>query len=54
MKSNHLRWAVFIVSIPSDTVRQAQRVKADEETHPLAELEYEKEPTSFRAASTGY
>jgi hypothetical protein len=37
-----------------DNVRQEQRVKSDPESHHLAELDYEKEPTSFRAASAGY
>jgi hypothetical protein len=37
-----------------NNARHEQRVKPDEETHLLAELDYEKEPTSFRAASAGY
>jgi hypothetical protein len=40
----------YLIPPASHIVRQAQRVKADEETHPLAELDYEKESTSFRAA----
>jgi hypothetical protein len=28
-----------------DTARQWQRIKPDEEAHPLAELDWEKEPT---------
>ena len=34
--------------------RQAERVKSDPETHPLAEPDYEKVPTRGRAASAGY
>jgi hypothetical protein len=37
-----------------NNARHEQRVKPDEETHLLALLGYEKEPTSFRAASAGY
>jgi len=44
----------YLIPPASHIVRQAQRVKPDEETHPLAELDYEKEPTSFRAAVAGY
>ena len=44
----------YLIPPTSHIVRQAQRVKPDEETHLLAELDYEKEPTGFRAASAGY
>jgi hypothetical protein len=37
-----------------DNARQDQRVKPDPETNPLAELDFEKEPTRGRAASAGY
>jgi len=37
-----------------DNPQRQQRVKPDPETNPLAELDYEKKPTSFRAASAGY
>jgi hypothetical protein len=39
----------LLIAPASHIVRQTQRVKADEETHPLAELDYEKEPTRWRA-----
>jgi hypothetical protein len=42
-----VRWTRHIV-------RHERRVKPDEETHLLAELDYEKEPTVFRAAGAGY
>jgi hypothetical protein len=44
----------LLIAPASHIVRQTQRVKPDPETNPLAELDYEKEPTSFRAASPGY
>lgn len=34
-----------LVRVTRDNARQWQRVKPDPETHPLAELDYEKEPT---------
>jgi hypothetical protein len=34
--------------------RQQQRVKPDSETHPLAQLDFEKEPTRWRAVGAGY
>ena len=37
-----------------DNARQEQRVKPDPETNPLAELDYEKEPTRWRAVGAGY
>jgi len=37
-----------------DNARREQRVKPDPETHPLAQLDFEKEPTRWRAASAGY
>jgi len=37
-----------------DNPQREQRIKLDPETHPEAELDYEKKPTSFRAASAGY
>ena len=37
-----------------NNVRREQRVKPDPETHPLAQLDFEKEPIRWRAAVTGY
>ena len=37
-----------------DNARQWQRIKPDPETHPEAELDYEKEPTRGRAVGAGY
>jgi hypothetical protein len=44
----------YVIPPTSQIVRQSQRVKADEETPPLAELDYEKEPIRWRAAVAGY
>jgi hypothetical protein len=44
----------YLIPPASHIVRQAQRVKADEETHPLAQLDFEKEPTRWRAVGAGY
>jgi hypothetical protein len=38
----------------SDNARQWQRVKPDEELHPLAEVDCEKEPTHTWAAAAAY
>jgi hypothetical protein len=35
----------YLIPPASQIVRQAQRVKADEETHPLAKLDYEEGAT---------
>jgi hypothetical protein len=46
--SRHLvRWT-------RDNARREQRVKPDEERHPLAELDFEQEPTRGRAVGAGY
>jgi hypothetical protein len=37
-----------------DNARREQRVKPDTETHPLAQLDFEKEPTRWRAVGAGY
>jgi hypothetical protein len=37
-----------------DNTRREQRVKPDPETRPLAQLDFEKEPTRWRAAVAGY
>jgi hypothetical protein len=37
-----------------DNLRQERRIKPDEETHALAELDYEKEPSRSWAARAGY
>jgi hypothetical protein len=34
--------------------RQEQRIKPDPGTHPLAKLDFEKEPTRWRAVGAGY
>jgi hypothetical protein len=37
-----------------DNARREQRVKPDPETNPLAELDYEQEPTRGRTVGAGY
>jgi hypothetical protein len=37
-----------------DNVRHEEQVKPDEETHLLAELDSEKEPTRWRAVGAGH
>jgi hypothetical protein len=44
----------YLIPPASHIVRLAQRVKPDEETHPSAEFDYEKEPIRWRAAVAGY
>ena len=44
----------YLIPPTSHIVRQAQRVKADPETHLLAELDYEKEPIRWWAVGAAY
>jgi len=44
----------YLIPPASHIVRLAQRVKPDEETHPEAELDFEQEPTRWRAVGAGY
>lgn len=42
-----------LLRVPNN-YRQQQRVKPEPETHPLAQLDFEKEPIRWRAAVAGY
>jgi hypothetical protein len=44
----------LLVRWTQDDVRQGRRVKPDPESNPLAELDFEKEPTSFGSVGAGY
>jgi hypothetical protein len=43
-----------LVRATRDNARQWQRIKPDTKTNPLAELDFEQEPTRWRAVGAGY